>query len=283
MAKAKRTEKKLPSDKTALEIGAIFAAASLAIEKIVQQAVGSKRLGEDAYLRQQRAAILEVVSATQRSSAPLIASAIRSAYERGSGKALMWLAAFFGVREDQGFSKTDQAAVELIVQDTIGRLTDAASGMARQADTILKEAAMQQLQDVAAINVAGPKFNDAAELLESSLERAGVSKLGAELGDSKRLGIRLVRVAGKNWDAQKYSEMVIRTQTRDAHSRATVQRLLENDQDLVQITSHSTTCEICAEHDGQIYSITGASDKYPPLEENAPFHPNCQHLCTPYL
>jgi hypothetical protein len=81
-----------------------------------------------------------------------------------------------------------------------------------------------------------------------------------------------------NYDAKKYAELVMRTRMRESETNATIQTGLSLGSDLVQVSSHNTNCDICAEYEGKIYSIGGVSKDFPKLEEEPPFHPNCKHL-----
>jgi hypothetical protein len=79
--------------------------------------------------------------------------------------------------------------------------------------------------------------------------------------------------------------MVARTTTREAASVAAINECKEFDVDLVQISTHYPTCEICAPLQGKVFSISGKDKRYPKLtdEYRPPFHPNCRHVLTPYV
>lgn len=86
---------------------------------------------------------------------------------------------------------------------------------------------------------------------------------------------------GARWALDRYAGMVARTTTREAATRATLNRLGEHGLDLVTVSSHANPCPICADFDGQTYSISGDDDRYEVLGEAPPFHPNCLHVLTP--
>ena len=65
---------------------------------------------------------------------------------------------------------------------------------------------------------------------------------------------------------------------RESETNATIQTATTLGSDLVQVSSHNTTCDICAQYEGKIYSINGVSKDFPRLEEEPPYHPNCRHL-----
>jgi len=90
---------------------------------------------------------------------------------------------------------------------------------------------------------------------------------------------------GRKWRLDTYAEMVARTTTREAASVATLNTCQEYGQDLVRITVHYPTCEICAPLQGKVYSISGNDDRYPKLtdERRPPIHPHCRHVLAPYV
>jgi hypothetical protein len=66
----------------------------------------------------------------------------------------------------------------------------------------------------------------------------------------------------------------------EARNRGLLNRVLENGFDLVQVSSHLTSCNQCAPWEGQILSMTGETAGYPTVAEaeaGGLFHPNCRH------
>lgn len=80
-----------------------------------------------------------------------------------------------------------------------------------------------------------------------------------------------------------YAAMVARSTTREAGNIARENQLVENGYDLVKMTSHYPTCEVCAMYQGRVYSISGKDKRFPALYETAfksgyrNVHPNCRH------
>ena len=145
----------------------------------------------------------------------------------------------------------------------------------------MRRAAMTELTDV---NVSGEAIDRVSDNLLKALDDEGVTyQLDMNKDPEARVAPRLIRVNGKNYDARKYSEMVVRTESRAAHSQGTIQRLVDNQHDVVQVTSHMTDCETCGAYDGQKYSITGRTAGLEALPDTPPFHPNCRHLLTAAL
>jgi hypothetical protein len=271
--------RRLPTDNTAAEVGKIYAALTIQLERLAAAAIGSGQLPNQGYFTARRAEIYRLLAQAREQSTPLVASAIREAYVIGSLKSRQWLAAFYGTPMDQPFSRKDQLLLELLTDRTINKVNDQALIMGQQTQQILRTAAVDEL---VAVNVSGEAFDTATDRLGDALERAGVSAARPD-ADPGRIGAKLIQINGRNYDAGKYSELLIRTESRAAHSQATVQRLRDNDHDVIQITDHSTSCDICSQWDGNKYSLSGETEGYEVLDEYPPFHPNCRHLITAAL
>lgn len=97
--------------------------------------------------------------------------------------------------------------------------------------------------------------------------------------------------AGRRWSLHTYCSMVSRTTSRQAEVLSVL--TADPEQDLYRISSHGTTCAICAPYEGRVYSKSGTSPDYPPLSDafgkqdpNGPntltntwlnIHPGCLH------
>lgn len=102
--------------------------------------------------------------------------------------------------------------------------------------------------------------------------------------------------AGRNWSLHTYGSMVCRTTSRQAEVLAVL--TTDPRQDLYKISSHATTCALCAPYEGRVYSRSGTDPDFPPLaaafgkmDPNGPdnltntylnIHPNCLHVLIPW-
>ena len=102
--------------------------------------------------------------------------------------------------------------------------------------------------------------------------------------------------AGRHWSLHTYCAMVSRTTSRQAEVLAVL--TADPEQDLYRISSHGTTCAICAPYEGRVYSKSGNDPDFPPLaaafgkqDPNGPdtlantwlnIHPNCLHVLLPW-
>lgn len=87
----------------------------------------------------------------------------------------------------------------------------------------------------------------------------------------------LIDRGGNSWTLTRYSEMLARTHTIRAFNDAAINRAVEFGVDLVQISSHSGSCAVCAALEGNVYSLSGDNSQYPRYSIGLPIHPNCTH------
>ncbi len=134
-------------------------------------------------------------------------------------------------------------------------------------------------------------------LVEESLINVAVGR-GFEMGDLREAKDMLAAIfespqwdiVNKRWYVQAgrykykpsyYAELVARTKFHQAQSQAALMQAANYDTDLIQVSSHNTTTEICMPFEGKIFSVSGKDKRFPPLTESPPYHPNCLHLLFP--
>lgn len=102
--------------------------------------------------------------------------------------------------------------------------------------------------------------------------------------------------AGRNWSLHTYASMVTRTTSRQAEVLAVL--TADPEHDLYKISSHGTTCALCAPYEGRVYSKSGTDPDFPPLaaafgkvDPAGPddlsntwlnIHPDCLHVLMPW-
>lgn len=133
--------------------------------------------------------------------------------------------------------------------------------------------------------------------LQQATGRGTYKMLPGFVEQLRREGITaFVDKAGRNWSLHTYCSMVSRTTSRQAEVLAVL--TADPEQDLYRISSHGTTCAICAPFEGRVYSKSGTNPDYPPLaaafgkqDPAGPdtlantwlnIHPNCLHSILPY-
>lgn len=85
---------------------------------------------------------------------------------------------------------------------------------------------------------------------------------------------------GRRQSLEAYSELSARSLVMQASNQAGWNRIQEAGQDLIQISQHYPTSDLCEPWQGRAYSLSGMSDKYPSLDtaiSGGLFHVNCKH------
>lgn len=180
------------------------------------------------------------------------------------------------------------AIVDTLVMNLMGEITDASmTAMATLQSALLGHTEPDVyrrvgLEQVAAMQAMGKGVNPAIPDFVEALRREGVTAF--------------VDKAGRNWSLHTYGSMVLRTTSRQAEVLAVL--TADPEHDLYKISSHGTTCPLCAPYEGRVYSKSGQSPDFPPLSTafgkvnpNGPdtlantwlnIHPNCLHVLLPW-
>jgi hypothetical protein len=169
------------------------------------------------------------------------------------------------------FNQIHQGAIEAIVNSAYGDLHDANNYIGRHIQDTVRQAGI----DAVANKIAtGQTVQETKKNLVNTLISQGLN------------GIKDKR--GRNISLDAYASTVARSTTREATNTATTNQLVGLGYDLVKMSSHATTCPLCATYQGRVYSISGENRNYPPLDtafsgEYANIHPNCKHVLMPYI
>lgn len=180
------------------------------------------------------------------------------------------------------------AIVDRLAMNLMGEITDACmTAMATVQSAVIGRIEPDVyrrvgLEQVAAQAAAGRGVNQSVPAFVEALRREGVRAFTDK--------------AGRNWSLHTYCTMASRTTQRQAEVSAVL--TADPEQDLYQISSHGTTCSICAPLEGRVYSRSGTDPNFPPLtlafgkvDPNGPdnlantwlnIHPNCLHVLLPW-
>lgn len=145
--------------------------------------------------------------------------------------------------------------VQRLVMNLMGEITDASmTAMATLQSALIGRVEPDiyrrvGLEQVAAQAATGKGVNKAVPKFVQQLVREGVTAF--------------VDKSGRNWSLHTYCTMVSRTTRRQAEVLAVL--TADPGQDLYKISSHNTTCEICAPYEGRVYSRSGTDPDFPPL------------------
>ena len=142
-------------------------------------------------------------------------------------------------------TSTQHAVVDVLVGNLMGEIVDACNTV----DTTLRDAIIGPQQPGAIRNIA----LEISAGMQAGDPRAG---LPAFVDRLRREGIRaFTDRAGRDWSLHTYGSMVLRTTNRQAEVMAVL--TADDAHDLYQISSHGTTCKLCAPYEGRVYSKSG--------------------------
>lgn len=178
-------------------------------------------------------------------------------------------------------SSEQHAVIDRLISNLMGEITDASM------------TAMATLQS-ALIGRIEPDVYRRIGLEQVALQQARGRSVYASVPDFvealRREGVTaFVDKAGRHWSLHTYCSMVSRTTSRQAEVLAVL--TADTGHDLYRISSHNTTCALCAPYEGRVYSKSGNNPDFPPLsaafgkiDPNGPdtlvntwlnIHPNC--------
>lgn len=168
----------------------------------------------------------------------------------------------------------DQKTINALVDDTVAYMTNATSAGLGDVQRLFKAIQTDLLREEQ-INqaIARGLVEGTPQKIKSEITKALETQL---IGEQK-----YVKAGSRNYKPSTYAEIVARTRTREAQSSGVISESLKYGVDTVQVSDHNTTTPECIPHEGQIYSISGATSTFPRLNRVPPFHPNCLHVLLP--
>lgn len=255
-------DERVPPDRAFDELVAIYEDAAAALRLSIAGALRSGSIASAAYRERQLAHVLAILGRLRVAGRQATIAGTRIAYSAAAvavDKATALSGDFGGIHD---------RAVALLADNAAGRLDSAAELVGRRTGDAFRAAALRETGKGLA---AGESRLTVSKALERRLVEEGVTDALTGFVDA----------AERRWGLDVYARMVARTTTREAVTRGTVNRLEEHGLDLVTVSDHGTDTELCQEFEGNTYSLSGDTPGYDVLEEEPPFHPNCQHVLTP--
>lgn len=152
-------------------------------------------------------------------------------------------------------SASQHAIVDQLVMNLMGEITDASmTVMATLQSALIGRVEPDVyrrvgLEQVAAQQAVGRGVNASVPAFVQALRREGVRAFTDK--------------AGRNWSLHTYCTMASRTTSRQAEVLAVL--TADQEHDLYMISSHGTTCALCAPYEGRVYSRSGTDPDFPPL------------------
>lgn len=196
---------------------------------------------------------------------------IPNSYKSGTDDAVTALKDYYSNLELNSFNGLNTDAINALVKHTYGDLHDANNFLAKR----IISSVNQVIFDATAQKLAqGLTLKEFRKNLINSFITEGLNGF-----EDKR---------GRKISLEAYATTVARSSVRNATNRGMIDQLISIGHDLVKMSSHNTSCPVCAVYQGRVYSITGKDKRYPKLEiafsgPYANIHPNCNHFLTPYV
>lgn len=186
-------------------------------------------------------------------------------------------------REPQSEFNVDlhQQEIEKGIDETIDVYTRANQSINQNVATYLYliRQAQKQIQSIQYFDMRDEAV--IAELLDEAIaegeSRQRLQTLIREHYGRQAYERKYININGRNYDLIYYGRMVSRTRLRTMQTKAVLRSCEQYGNDLVQISDHGTKTPICLPYEGNVYSLSGKSTKYPYMDQYTPFHPNCQH------
>lgn len=176
------------------------------------------------------------------------------------------------VRFDDSFTHFHREALEAIAQTTYNDIATGMTGITRTAERLVAQSATENIINrIGRGLVTGESKTDIMKLIKKELKDNGITALRDR--------------GGKSWDLDRYSEMLVRTKLTQAHNTGVANRMVESGYDLVIVSDHLGTCELCRPWEGKVLSLTGRNENYQSVDDakaGGLFHPNCRHVYSPY-
>jgi len=213
--------------------------------------------------------VLEILAQLDAESAKWIQQIIPRIYQENHTQVLSFINKMGMQRKIRPqFAQVHQRAIDVIAQNMYDNLRQATQYAGRRIQDEYRRAGIDTMGQK---YTEGLTWEETAKRMQDRLLSEGLTGFRDKLG--------------RQWRLDSYAQMVARTTSREVATVATLNTCQEADIDLIQISSHWPTCEICAPLQGKVFSISGSDERYPPLtpEYITPFHPNCIHVTTPYV
>ena len=206
-----------------------------------------------------------------KKAANWVTTELRDSYIKGMKEALLFLKNAGLHSGNIAFSKLHTRAIEALMNDALDELTGAGEFVNKKVSSMIRQAGIEAVTE---------KFTQGLTLQQCK------KNLIKKLADQGVTGIESRN--GRRLSLEYYASVVAKSKTREATNTGLTNQLTELGYDLVKMSSHTSSCRVCAPLQGRVYSISGKDTRYPPLSvaftgPYANIHPNCGHTLMPYV
>ena len=219
-------------------------------------------------LTQTNATLRELVSDTK----VWTNSNIPRSYKKGVNKAMKAFNELgVDVKGYEAFEKIHQKQIDILVRNTNDDLNSANNFIGRNIRDSVRQISIETIKEA---RLTGRSVGQIRRDLIDNFIDNNITSM--ETKNGRRINL------------DSYASTVARSTTREAENTAVIEHIKANGTNLVKMSSHLTTCPICAPLQGRVYSIDGNSTDYPSLDlaytgDHANIHPNCRHFLAPYM
>ena len=261
----------LPSDKAVAYLVKIYQRLDLALQKEITEAIREGiEINDINRIRARQARVAVLLSKAQKAALPIVTVLQAKGYEAGLDFSLKELRKLRrAVEVNALLGPRDNAAVRVLAENAVSQFDTINQLVGRRVNDAIRAVA---LDEVAFSSAAGEGRRELASRLQSALTRAGLVNSSGEFS--------FITINGRNYQLDKYVELVARTTTREAATQGMKNRLLDNGLDLVIVDGAEVSCDICGPYLGNTYSLTGETEGYE-ISPTLPLHPNCRCVLTP--
>lgn len=166
----------------------------------------------------------------------------------------------------KGLAAINKDAIAVLVDETRNAFADSLTAVSRNAQGFVNDAIKQQLRAVLADGtLTGEARKTIRENVVNAMEKNGLTAI--------------VDAGGRQWEFERYADMLVRTKAVEARNAGLQDKMLQNGYDLVQVSNHGAS-DVCADWEGEILSISGNTPGYKTTDEaeaDGLMHPNCRH------
>ena len=165
------------------------------------------------------------------------------------------------------FTTPNRESVKALISDTASSFADSLTTAGRSAKAIQTTIFQKEI-----------KARLAEGTITGETKKSMVADIKQKILDQ---GITsLTDKGGTTWSLDRYASMLATTKLAEARNTGLANKMLENGNDLVQVSTNGSIHPACQVYEGIILSLTGQTDGYDTVDDataNGLFHPNCQH------
>lgn len=275
---------RLPHDRIVDDLARAFRQSQTLILAQIRAAVQSGNLYRASERRLQLAAVVAALDQLGARVDPLAREAVQRAYDEGAANARAAIGAQVSTSPvaSSTFNGVRVEAIDQLQRAAVERLDASRRTVGRRVEDFYARAGRRAA--VRALLGADGSPAEAARSLARDISR------DPEYRRLLKKGVTgFVDSANRAWSLDTYSEMVVRTTTREAVVQGQVQAMADAGVNLARISQHASSCAICRPFEGRLVSLDGSTTEFQgqSVADTSiglpPYHPNCRHTIEPVV